>query len=790
MKKIKKRAYSIIVAVLLLATNHNTIYSSTFTDNEIAPDKAIISGYVRSGDTGEELIGATIYINELKAGTVANHYGYYSINLNKGHYTVVYSFMGFQSMAKEIQLEDNQVINVELQPLTHTLQEVKITGEAQNSNITRTEMSVSKIDTKTIEKIPALMGEVDVIKAIQLLPGVSSVSEGGSGFSVRGGGIDQNLLILDEANVYNAAHLMGFFSVFNNDAIKDLKIYKGDIPAEYGGRLSSVVDVRMKEGNMKHFSGSGGIGAISGRAMIEGPIWKDRTSFIVAGRRTWADIFLPLASDSMVRKSDLFFYDFNAKINHKINNNNRIFLSGYFGRDIMRQSFADMMFGNKTLTTRWNHLFSQKLFSNLALTLSNYDYYLSSNISENSKMQWTSSMNDIAAKFDLSYFATPAITINYGFNAILHQFKPGNAQFDDHENNISIKVPEKQAIELASYLSSQHNLTDYLTLKYGLRVSGFANYNCNTVYKFDSQYNEIGVEDYSNKFYGTYMHLEPRFGFTYLLSDNISIKGSYSRNAQYLQLAQNSNAGTPIDYWFSASNNIKPQLCDQIGLGYFQNLLGNGLETSVEIFYKNMKNTIDFKDFGNIILNQKMEGELRYGTSYSYGAEFLIKYNIEKFSGWVSYTYSRALRTITDVNKGKQFVAPFDKPHDIALVGNYEINSRLSFSTNWVFSSGLPVTYPAGKIIIGQQVIPIYTGRNENRMPAYHRLDMSLSLKSKQKENRKWHGEWNFSIYNVYGRKNAWAINFVSDKNNPGHTKAVMTYLFPIVPSISYNLKF
>ncbi len=776
---------------ILLTCSQLIAYADKYSDIDNDKTRVILSGYIRNSSNGEELIGATIFVNELKSGTVSNVYGYYSLNLKPGDYNIIYSFMGFKSVTKKIQLNQNQIINIELEPTSQTLQEVMITGESLNANVVRTEMSVSKIDSKTIEKIPALMGEVDVIKAMQLLPGVSSVSEGGSGFSVRGGGIDQNLLILDEANVYNVSHLMGFFSVFNNDALKDLKLYKGDIPAEYGGRLSSVVDIRMKEGNMKKLSGSGGIGSISGRAVIEGPLWEDRTSFIVAGRRTWADLFLFFSNDSMLQKSKLFFYDFNAKINHKINDNNRIYFSGYFGRDIMSQPFGKIMFGNKTLTARWNHLFSQKLFSNIAITYSNYYNYLSSKMSEANSIIWTSGMNDLSAKFDLGYYATPNITLKYGFNGILHDFQPGYARGAEAGSIANdYQVPTKQAIEIATYVSSEHRVLPVLTLKYGLRVSGFANYNCKPVYSFNDQYQEIGMKDYSNKFYGTYMHFEPRLGFVYLLSETSSIKGSYSRNTQYLQLAQNSNAGTPIDVWFSASNNIKPQLCDQFGLGYFHNFLGNGIETSIEAFYKDMTNTIDFRDFGQLLLNQKIEGELRYGSSYSYGVEFMLKYNLDKFSGWISYTYSRSKRIIDDINDGKVFLAPYDKPHDIAIVGTYILSKRVEISGNWVFSSGLPATYPAGKAIIAGQTIPIYTGRNQQRMPTYHRLDVSVILKNKQKTNRNWQGEWNFSLYNAYSRKNAWAINFVDDEDNPGKTKAVMTYLYPIVPSISYNLKF
>lgn len=778
-------------SILIIITFSLSLVSTKGLAVEDSNNKYVISGNINDAVSGESLIGATLYIQELKNGTVSNYYGFYSISLSPGKYTLVYSFIGYAPVTKEVNLTKDIVLQIELSPSAQNLSEVVVTGEAQNINITRTEMSIAKIDSKVIEKLPALMGEADVIKAMQLLPGVTTVSEGSSGFSVRGGGADQNLIVLDEAHVYNASHLMGFFSVFNNDAVKDLKLYKGDMPAEYGGRLSSVVDIRMKDGNMRNYSGKGSIGTISGKFTVEGPIWKDTTSFIISGRRTWADLFLLMSADENMRSNKLFFFDLNGKINHKFNDKNRVFVSAYYGRDIFKNDFADMGYGNATVTARWNHIFTQKLFSNATLTYSDYNYSMGATMEDIMGFTWSSGLTDMALKYDFGYYVTPNISLSYGIQGIFHSFAPGKIRASSTLVNIAdFDMATKQAIELAAYISNEHKVTPLLTIKYGLRLSGFSNYNCDTVYVFDNTYKQTDSLNYGNKLYGKHAYFEPRVGFVYLLSELSSIKGAYSRNAQYLQLAQNTNAGTPLDIWFSASNNVKPQICDQFSLGYFRNFLDNKIEGSIEVFYKDMKNTIDFREFSNTYLNKKMEGELRYGVSYSYGAELLLRYNLKKLSGWVGYTYSRSFRKIKDINNGEKYNAPYDKPHDISIVANYEFNQRWTFAANWVYSTGNPVTYPVGKAIIAGQSIPIYTGRNQYRMPAYHRLDVSATLHNRKKPNKKIESNWNFSIYNAYYRKNVWAIHFRQDEDNPNQVKAYMTYLFPIIPSVTFTLQF
>ncbi|MDY0348853.1 MAG: TonB-dependent receptor [Tenuifilaceae bacterium] len=760
-----------------------------------AHDTAInctINGYVSDVSNGETLIGATVSVKELGIGVTSNAYGYYALTLPMGHYTLTYSFVGYAPFEKKVDLKKNTTISVELSEKTALIEEVVIVSQRPNANVTKAEMSVVQLDIKTIRRMPSLMGEVDIIKSLQLLPGVQSTSEGTSGFSVRGGAMDHNLILLDEATVYNASHLMGFFSVFNNDAIKDVKLYKGDIPASSGGRLASLLDVRMKEGNSKAFAATGGIGTISSRLTIEGPIISENTTFVASGRRTYADLFLPLAPNEDIRDNQLFFYDLNLKINHKINDNNRLYLSGYLGRDIFKNEFAKFGFGNQTLTFRWNHLFGPKLFLNSSVIFSSYDYYLGTGASEASSFVWYSNMEDYSAKFDFTNYLSSNSTLRFGIQSTHHTISPGVAKGVGSESILDdIVIPNSYSFEHGLYAQNEQSIGSSLTLKYGLRLSALQNIGEAKVYSYNSNYETDGFATYGKgETYNTYVNLEPRLGFVYQLSQKQSIKGSYSRTAQYIQLASNSEAGTPLDIWFAASPNVKPQLSDQWALGFFRNFFDNRLETSVEAYYKNMRNVVDFKEFANMLLNEELEGELRTGTAQSYGIEFLAQFGNKKINGWVSYTYSRAFRTIDGINSGNPYPAPYDKPHDISVVFNYELSPKLSLSANWVYATGVPATFPAGRYEILGTIIPLYTGRNSYRYPDYHRLDLALSYRPRAKSGRKWRGEWNLSVYNAYNRKNAWTINFVQDSNNPNLSYAEKTYLFSIVPAITYNFKF
>ena len=753
-------------------------------------NKYTISGYVKNS-SGEELIGATIYIRDLETGTVTNVYGFYSITLPEGKHSLEYSYIGHETLLKEINLNENKRIDISLFEASETLEEVVVTAERKNDNIVRTEMSTMKLQAIEIKKIPALFGEIDVIKTLQLLPGIQSTGEGFSGFTVRGGSPDQNLILFDEATVYNASHLMGFFSVFNNDAIKDLKIYKGDIPAQYGGRLSSLLDIRMKEGNQKGFEATGGLGTISSRLTLEGPIIEDKWSVLISGRRTYVDILLLLSSDDATKSTKLYFYDLNLKTNYKINDKNRVFVSGYFGRDVLKLSdLFSFDWGNYTLTTRWNHLFTEKLFSNFSFIYSKYDYKMESG-DENLGFEWFSNLEDFKFKADLNYFPNPKNNIKFGLEVIHHHFIPGVARSSFSLSDNTIRMPESYALEYGLYLSNEHKLLDNLTLNYGLRWSLFQNMGDATSYNFDDNYEKIDSTVYDRwEIYNTFSGLEPRLSLNYTLNQKSSIKASYSRTLQYVHLASNSTAGSPLDVWVPSSPNIDPQLADQVALGYFRNFLDNKIETSVEVYYKEMQNQIDFKDFAELTLNAEYESEFRIGEAWSYGAEFLIRKQQGKLTGWISYTLSKTERKIPEINDGKIYVSSYDRPHSISIVGSYDLGKRWNFAATWVYASGTPVTFPTGRYEQGNMIVPIYSERNGYRMPDYHRMDLSITLKSKEKPNKRLSSELNLSIYNVYNRHNPWMIIFSEDETFVANTTAESFYILPILPAITWNFHF
>ncbi len=764
------------------AKNHLTISEKKYT----------VNGYIKDASTGENLTGATIYIKETSEGSVANSYGFYSVSLKPGVYHLIYAFLGYLEQEVRIDITKDKTLNISLIPRPEELQEVIVSSKQKNQNIISSQMGADKLSNKDIKMVPVLMGETDLIKVIQLLPGVQASSEGSSGFSVRGGNPDQNLILLDEATVYNAGHFLGFFSVFNNDAIKNVELYKGDIPASSGGRLSSFLDIRMKDGNNKKFSGSGGIGTISSRLTLEGPIVKDRTSFIVSGRRSYLDLFLPLFGKEKMKDSRIYFYDLNAKINHTINKNNHIYLSSYFGRDVFKNDFSEMSFGNQTLTARWNHIYNPKLFSNITFINSNYDYGLGTVESGANSFEWKSNLKDWSLKADFNFYANTSNTISFGGQTTLHKIMPGHAYGkDENEMTNDIMIPYTNSLEHAIYISNIQKLSDRFTFKYGIRYSIFQNIGEGTLYEYDENYNVIGEKVYKRgEIYNTYHGLEPRIGINYILTPATSIKAAYSRTRQYLHMASNSTSSSPLDIWFPSSPNIKPQVSDQISLGLFKNFATNRIETSVEGFYKKMKNTIDFKDHAELLLNKHLDGELRFGRSWSYGMEFLVKFNLDKWNGWIGYTWLKAEREITGINSGKPYLSPYDHTHDISIVVNHKINERSFLAANWVYYTGTPVTFPVGRYESGGVIVPLYSGRNAERMPNYHRLDVSYTLKSKNKKKRRYKGEWVFSVYNAYYRKNAWVINFVNDEDNPFIMHAEMTYLFSIIPAITYNFKF
>ncbi len=763
-----------------------------------AQHKYTLSGYIKDETTGEALIGANIVVEELKAGSVSNIYGYYSITLPEGNYTIVGSYIGYAPVRQTTALNSDQKFDFSLNPENNQIDEITVSGEKKDKNVTTNQMSNVKLPIARIQKIPALMGEVDIIKTIQLLPGIKSAGEGSSGFHVRGGGVDQNLILLDDATVYNSSHLFGFFSVFNQDALKDVQIFKGGIPAQYGGRLSSLLDIRMKEGNSKHFAAVGGIGILSSRLTLESPIIKDKMSFIASGRRTYFDLFFPLMKNETVKNAKVYFYDLNAKINYTIDDKNRIFVSGYFGNDIMKFS-KDFMtsYGNKTLTVRYNHLFSAKLFSNFTAIYSDFNYGLG--VPEGSQsFMWTSNIVDYSLKNDYTlYFGTNNL-LNFGASAIYHTFKPGNIEAGSESFYNDYIMPLNYAGEYAIYADNELNIGNKISVRYGLRFSAFQNIGKSTFYTFDksnpAEYTIVDTLKYTGGVINTYSGLEPRLNIRFTIDEASSLKANYNRTMQYLQLATNSNAPTPYDFWFPSSKNIKPQKADQVAVGYFRNFLDNAFEASFEIYYKKMYNVIDFRDHASLFLNRFLEGEVRAGNSDSYGAEFMLKKQEGKFTGWISYTYSKTMRTIPEINSGKTYQAPHNRPHDISIVLSYDLTKRLNISANWVYSTGSPRTMPTGRYEYEGMIVPVYSDRNSVRLPDYHRGDISVTYNFKSKTKiggeKRYQSSINVSIYNVYNRHNAYSINFIQDEENPNVSYAEKTYLFPLFPSITYNFKF
>lgn len=772
----KKQVLPLLFSLLLLWTGGLAAQEKKYT----------VSGYLKDKQNGEDLIGAEVVVSGTRTGTASNAYGFYSISLPAGAYTLVFSYIGYKRKEVPLALGEDLRLNVELEINARELSEVVVSAEGRNSHVLKAEMSVEKLSAKAIKAVPALMGEVDVIKAVQLLPGVQSTSEGSSGFSVRGGSHDQNLILLDEATVYNASHLMGFFSVFNNDAVKDVTLYKGDIPATFGGRLSSLLDIRSKDGNSQQFTGTGGVGLISSRLTLEGPLG-DRASAIVSGRRTYADVFLKLSSDDDLNSSSLYFYDMNAKANYRIDDNNRLFLSGYFGRDKFATGFAAMGFGNRTVTARWNHIFSPKVFSNFTGMASFYDYYIRSDISPQLKQDWTSKMQDYGAKADFAWLPNPDNHIKWGYQFQYHRFLTGEGGGIGEEALVErITLPREYAMEHALYAANETALGP-LRLKYGLRFTLFQNIGNGEEQEYLEQYEVAYTKDVRK---GTVYHhqhqFEPRAGVTYVLSDRHSVKANYSRTAQYIQLASNSASGSPLDVWFQASQNVKPQLCDQFAAGYFRHFGENAYEASAEIYYKDMQNVIDFKDHADLMGNEHLERDVRFGKGYAYGLELMLRKNSGRLNGWVSYTLSKSRRKTDGINDGRWYRSPYDKPHNISIVGNFELSPKWTLAANWVYASGTPVTYPTGRFLVENNYVPIYSGRNEYRYPAYHRLDVSATCQL-SKPGKRFRHELNFSLYNAYGRKNPWTIYFEQEGDT---MKGEMLYLFTFIPSVTWNFTF
>jgi TonB dependent receptor/CarboxypepD_reg-like domain/TonB-dependent Receptor Plug Domain len=749
-----------------------------------------ISGTIRDKKTGEALIGATIGLQEIPRSTIiSNSYGFYSITAPAGRYTLLVTFSGYQPDTLSVDLNHNIPLPVELSNATSQLAEVVVSAQKKNDNVTRPLMGVQKLTTKEINAIPVLFGEKDVLKTIQLLPGIQGAGDGNSGFYVRGGGADQNLILLDEATVYNPSHLLGFFSTFNSDAIKDVTVYKGGMPAEYGGRLASVVDIKMNDGNDKDYHVGGGIGLISTRLNAEGPIVSDKGSFSISGRRTYADLFLKLSPDSSVNDNSLYFYDFNVKANYKFDENNHVYLSGYFGRDNL--AFGNTFgidYGNATGTARWNHVFNSRLFSNTSLIYSKYSYKIKIN-SENNDIGFTSNIRDADLKEDLQYFVDADNKIDFGFSVIHHVIAPGIIDASSGSSFNSLALQNKYSLENAVYVSHEWSPAEKWHFIYGLRATDFLVLGPGTFYTYDSAGNTKDSTQYnSSSIVKTYTNLEPRLSLSFQLNDESSVKASYNRNTQVLHLLSNSTSSNPTDLWIPSSNNVKPEIANQESIGYFRNFKDNRYEFSVEAYYKSMQNQIDYRNGAQLIANENVESQLLFGKGRAYGLELFLKKKVGKFTGWLSYTLSRTELKIVGINQDSWYPAKQDRTHDISLVGIYQASRKWTLSATWVYYTGNAVTFPDGKYTLDGQTAFYYTQRNAYRMPAYHRMDVAATLLGKKR--KKFESSWTFSVYNLYGRENAYSIVFQNDPNDPNKTQAVQYALFRFVPSVTYNFKF
>ncbi|MFO0323355.1 MAG: TonB-dependent receptor [Bacteroidota bacterium] len=767
-----------------------------------AQSKHTISGYLKDVKNGEALIGVTIYKKNSQLGTASNVYGFYSLTLPAGIDTIVFSFVGFKTIQQPVNLNSDQTISLELSEEASEITEVVITGEREDANVKNMEMSVAKLDIKQIQKMPALLGEVDIIKSIQLLPGVTTVGEGASGFNVRGGNIDQNLVLMDEAPVYNSSHLFGFFSIFNPDAVKDVKLIKGGIPAQYGGRASSVLDIRMKEGNNKKLEVNGGIGTIFSRLSIEAPIIKNKASFIVAGRRSYIDVLTKpfLSKQPDLKDSKFYFYDLTAKFNYRINDKNTVFASGYFGRDVFGAGFK-FNWGNSTATLRWNHIFNSKLFMNATAFYSNYEYNLGfKSEGTNQAFEWISNIINYSVKPDFTYYLNSKNTIKFGAQAILFTFKPGDAVLTaENGTKSNLLLANQYGTEYAIYIDNEQKITPRLSIQYGIRWSLFNYQGKGTKYTYrdtvpnESRPLEKEEKIASGKIIKSYNNPEPRLAVNYTINDASSIKLGYNRMSQYLHIVSNTAASTPLDIYTPATNNIKPLVSDQITLGYFRNFKDNMFETSGEVYYKNLEQQLDYVDNAELLLNKYLEADLVQGKGRAYGFELYIKKAKGKLNGWVSYTLSKTERKVIGISNGDWFLSKYDRTHNINTVLIYDFNKRFSFSANFLFQTGTPATFPNVKVELQTYSIPYNTEgkRNNYRNTPYHRADVGVTYNFRKNDRRRYKQTLVLSIYNLYNRRNAFSIYFRKNKDYPETNEAVRySVIGSIIPAITYNFKF
>ena len=777
------------------------VFGSNFAQN-----KYTLSGTITDNSSTETLIGVNIIIPDLKTGTVTNEYGFYSITLNEGTYKIQISYLGFKTIIQEVKLTSDKILNFKLEESAESLDEIIIKENVEKLNLRKPQMSVNSLSIKTIKQVPVVLGEVDVIKAITLLPGVTNAGEGSSGFNVRGGSADQNLILLDEATIFNSSHLFGFFSVFNPDAIKDIKLYKGGIPAKYGGRVSSVLDIYQKEGNNEEFHLNGGIGLVASRLLAEGPIKKGKGSFLFGGRSSYAHLFLPLFDINSIA----YFYDLNTKLSYRINERNNIYLSGYFGRDVfsLDDDFTNT-YGNSVLNFRWNHLFSDKLFSNLSLIYSDYDYGLTLDFVG---FDWESGIRNFNVKYDLKHYLSDNFKLEYGLNSIYYKFNPGEITPIDENSGINPdKLIDKYAFENALYIDAEHKLADKLSVSYGARLSTFHRLGQDELNLYQNNnpliFNEelqiyqsaepIGVETFDRSdVLESFANIEPRASLAYQLNSSSSVKASYNRMAQYLHLLSNTSSPTPLDVWTPSGRFIKPQILDQFALGYFKSFNDDDYSLEIESFYKSIDNRIDYIDGANLIANDAIEQDILNGEARAYGLEILFRKNEGRLKGWLAYTLSKSEQRTpgrtpieTGINNGQWYNTPWDKTHDITLTGSYELNKKWTLNSNFLFQTGIPATFPNGQYEFNGITIPVYEARNSSRLTDYNRLDVSLNYNPKPDSDKRFKGQWVFSLYNIYNRRNAASITF-RENSLSGRNEATRFAIFGIVPAITYNFKF
>ena len=779
-----------------------------------------LSGYVKDAKTGEALIGVSIFVEKESKGVSTNVYGYYSISLDAGQYGLKYSYVGYSSIVKTVQFSEPIRLNIELSETEDLLDEVVVYAKQSDENTKGTQMGKIELSMDKIKTIPAFMGEVDILKTIQFLPGVSSGGEGNTGFYVRGGGPDQNLILLDEATVYNASHLFGFFSVFNADAIKNVSLTKGGMPANYGGRLSSVLDITMKDGNYKSFQGDGGIGLIASRLTLQGPIKEDTASYIISGRRTYIDVlaepFIPESSPS--KGSGYYFFDLTAKVNWRLSDKDRLYLSSYFGRDIFSFQNKDLDFnfkvpwGNATASLRWNHLFSDKLFVNTTGVFTDYNFAFEGG-SNGFNFRLGSGIRDFNLKQDYTYYHNSLHNIKFGWNYTFHRFIPSSlsASSGDVEFN-TIDEIKIFGNEYAIYFQDEWDVNENLKINLGFRLSAYQHVGPFTrYYKNPNTGATDSTTNYSNfEAIKTYFGPEPRISARYLLPDNSSFKFGFAHNYQYIHLASISSVSLPTDLWFPSTENVKPQIGTQYSIGYFKNFFKNNYEASVEVYYKDLNNLIEYKEnsFPEDNLNNNVDNQLTFGNGYSYGAEFFIKKRTGDFNGWIGYTYSKTMRKFDAIDNGEWFPAKYDRRNDLSLVGQFQINKRVNIGAVFVYATGNSISLPERRwfSLEENRIITVWSKRNQYRLNPYHRLDISLTINSKpfkkkvntennkvEKVNKKVTSSWNFSVYNAYNRANPYFIffDFSGDPlQGTAEFGASQVSLFPILPSVTWNFKF